>query len=180
MPIDTEARPYDFRLSQYAHITDPMAHPQAYLADLVANKRFERVEDGVVYLYRHEDIIKVNRHPKVLGTGGRGSAFGAPTPLIPLEVDGPEHAKWRRVLDPLFAPKQVARLEDQIRALTAELVDGFASDDVVEMFSKFCVPLPCITFLNMFGAPVQDLEYFLQFKQDMIRPEGETPEAKTE
>lgn len=176
--MQTKQEPFDFRLSEYARITEPMASPQAYLADKVANTRFERIEDGVVYLYRHNDIIKVNRHPKMLGLGGRGSSFGAPMPLIPLEIDGAEHVKWRKVLDPLFAPKQVARLEGAVRDLTAELVDGFAGEEVVEMFSRFCVPLPCVTFLRLFGAPVEDLEFFLEYKENMIRPEGDTQEAK--
>jgi cytochrome P450 len=174
--LQTTQEPFDFRLSNYARITEPMASPQEYLADKVATTRYERSEDGVVYLYRADDIIKINRHPNVLGVGGRGSAFGTPMPLIPLEIDGSDHVKWRRILDPLFAPKQVALLEDSVRALTGELIDGFAGDDVVDMYAKLCVPLPCITFLRLFGAPEEDLDFFLKFKDDMIHPEGDTPE----
>lgn len=171
----TTKEPYDFRLSDYARTIEPMEHPQQYLADKVAMTRYERAADGAIYLYRHEDILKLNRHPAVLGNGGRGSMV-AGMPLIPLEVDGGEHAKWRRLLDPLFAPRQVARLEDTVRELTAELVEGFANDATVEMYSKFCVPLPCITFLRLFGAPVKDLDFFLDYKRDMLRPECDTPE----
>lgn len=176
--MDTKQEPFDFRLSEYARVTDPMAHPQEYLANKVATTRFERIEDGVVYLYRHEDIIKLNRDPRVLGVGGRGSAFGGPSPLIPLEIDGADHVKWRKIMDPMFAPKQIAKLEESIRKLTADLVDQFAGQDVVEMYSAFCIPLPCVTFLNLMGAPVEDLDFFLSYKQNMVRPPGDTAEEK--
>ncbi|WP_246224291.1 cytochrome P450 [Mycolicibacterium anyangense] len=178
--MDTAKEPFDFRLSEYARVTDALTHPQPYLAEKVATTRFERIEEGVVYLYRHEDIIKVNRDPRILGVGGRGSAFGAPSPLIPLEIDGADHVKWRKLMDPLFAPKQVAKLEDSIRALTAELVDQFAAQDVVEMYTQFCVPLPCLTFLRLFGAPAEDLPFFLSYTENMLRPAGDTAEEKKE
>ena len=28
-------------------------------------------------------------------------------PLIPLQVDPPDHRKYRKILDPLFAPQQM-------------------------------------------------------------------------
>ncbi|MGV0791155.1 cytochrome P450 [Mycolicibacterium sp. XJ1819] len=166
--------PYDFRLSDYARAIETMEHPQQYLADR-ATRRYERSADGAIYLYRHDDILRLNRHPNVLGNGGRGPLV-AGMPMIPLEIDGQEHVKWRRLLDPLFAPKQVARLETTIRELTADLVEGFSEESAVEMYSQFCVPLPCITFLRLFGAPVADLEFFLDYKRDILTPDCDTPE----
>ena len=34
-----------------------------------------------------------------------GAYMGAGRPLIPLMLDGDEHTKYRKLLDPLFAPK---------------------------------------------------------------------------
>ena len=48
-------------------------------------------------------------------------------PLIPLQVDPPKHVKYRRILDPLFAPKQMALLEDEVAELVNQLMDNFAS-----------------------------------------------------
>ncbi|MGD1257135.1 cytochrome P450 [Mycobacterium seoulense] len=178
--METKLEPFDFRLSEYGKATEYVQPPQPYLAQKVADLRYERVEEGVVYLYRHDDIIKINRHPKVLGVGGRGPAFGVPMPLIPLEIDGDDHAKWRRILDPMFTPKQVARLEDAVRRLAGELVDGFAGDDIVDITQRYCVPLPCLTFLQLFGAPTKDLDFFLQFMKDILHPTGKTAEENQE
>ena len=139
------------------------------------NVRAEYI-DGALHLYRHNDILRVNRHPAVLGNGGRGGSFGHDARLIPLEIDGEDHKKWRRLLDPMFAPKQVARLEAQIRQLAGELIDGFLVAGKAELFSDFCTPLPSLTFLRLVGAPIEDLEFFLEFKEGVIHPQGETSE----
>jgi cytochrome P450 len=164
---------FDPRIAPFAQSTKDMANPQTVYYDKAKNVRAERIE-GIVHLYRMADIVAINRHPAVTGTGGRGGSFGNDSALIPLEIDGAEHKKWRRLLDPMFAPKQVARLEDSVRALAAELIDNFASAGKADLAADFCVPLPCLTFLRLLGAPVEDLDFFLEFKDGVIHPQGDT------
>jgi cytochrome P450 len=152
-----------------------MAQPQNFYCDKAGTVRAE-CADGVVSLYRHDDIIKINRHPAILGNGGQGGSFGNDNPLIPLEIDGEDHKKWRRLLDPLFAPKQMAPLEESVRELAGELIDRFLQRGEAELYEAFCVPLPCLTFLRLVGAPIADLDFFLDFKDGVIHPEGETVE----
>src|ERR1700678_4556143 len=122
-----QATRFDPRIGPFMQSIKSMSTPQTVYYDKAANVRAERIE-GVVHLYRLADIIAINRHPAVTGTGGRGGSFGNDAALIPLEIDGADHRKWRRLLDPMFAPKQVARLEDSVRRLAADLIDNFASD----------------------------------------------------
>ncbi|MDT5311572.1 MAG: hypothetical protein QOE74_592 [Mycobacterium sp.] len=170
-----QATRFDPRIAPFAQSTKDMAHPQTVYYDKAKNVRAERIE-GVVHLYRMADIVAINRHPAVTGTGGRGGSFGNDAALIPLEIDGSEHKKWRRLLDPMFAPKQVARLEDSIRKLAADLIDEFAATGKADLAEEFCVPLPCLTFLRLLGAPVEDLDFFLEFKDGVIHPQGDTLE----
>ena len=37
-------------------------------------------------------------------------------PLIPLQIDPPDHKKFRKLLDPIFAPREVAKLEESLVA----------------------------------------------------------------
>ncbi|MFP3500600.1 hypothetical protein SB759_40960, partial [Pseudomonas sp. SIMBA_059] len=39
-------------------------------------------------------------------------------PLVPLEIDPPEHTGYRALIAPAFLPQAIAELEDDIRALT--------------------------------------------------------------
>jgi cytochrome P450 len=167
---------YDPRASEWVQALATTAHPQRFYYDKAQDVRAEQAPDGVLWLYRHDDILAVNRHPAVLGTGGRGSQFGNDNPLIPLEIDGEDHRKWRRLLDPLFAPKRVILLEESVRQLAKELIDGFAPNGEAELYEDFCVPLPCLTFLRLVGAPVTDLDFFIEFKDGVIHPAGDSKE----
>jgi cytochrome P450 len=171
----TQATRYDPRISGLSQVVKTMAEPQALYSDKAGNVRAECI-DGALHLYRHQDIMHINRHPAVLGNGGRGGSFGHDARLIPLEIDGEDHKKWRRLLDPMFAPKQVALLETQVRELARDLIDGFADSGEAELYKQFCTPLPCLTFLRLVGAPVGDMDFFLEFKEGVVHPQGETVE----
>lgn len=169
-----EQERFDPRLAPLSQSVKEMAEPQAVYHEK-AKARFER-DGGVVTLFCREDIVAVNRHPAILGTGGRGGSFGNDNALIPLEIDGEDHRKWRRLLDPMFAPKQIAFLEESIRTLAVELIDGFVAKGSAELHDELCVPLPCLTFLRLVGAPTEDLDFFLEFKDGVIHPQGDTVE----
>jgi cytochrome P450 len=171
----TQSTRYDPRISGLSQHVKTMAKPQTVYYEKAKDVRAEYL-DGALHLYRHQDILHINRHPAVLGNGGRGGSFGHDARLIPLEIDGEDHRKWRRLLDPMFAPKAVARLEHQIRQLARELIDGFAPAGKAELYSDFCTPLPCLTFLRLVGAPAEDLDFFLEFKEGVVHPHGETTE----
>jgi cytochrome P450 len=125
-------------------------------------------------LFRHDDIVRLTRRRDILGEGAPGPSMGAPRPMIPLDLDGEEHAKYRRLLDPLLAPRAIAHLEPQIRRLTNELIDSFIDDGQVELHSRFCVPLPCTVFLEMLGLPPEDLSFINDLKENVIRPQRKT------
>ena len=175
--MTTSAAPFDSRLAPIFTDVKAESEPQTYWHQKAKDVRLERI-DGVVHLYRYTDILAVNRHPAVLGQGGRGSILGSNSALIPLEIDGADHMKYRKLLDPLFAPKRVALLESSFRVLAAELIDSFSDEKEVDLYEKFCVPLPCLTFLRLVGAPTEDLDFFLEFKDAVIHAEGDTPEQK--
>ena len=153
------------------------ASPQSVYFDKAKNVRAERFE-GIVHLYRFDDITRINRHPDIRGTGARGGMLNKNMLLIPLEVDGPDHKKWRQLLDPMFSPKRIAHLEESIRRLAAELIDDFAGAGSADLVEKYCIPLPCVSFLRLVGAPVEDLGFFLDFKNGLLHAGGDTEEEQ--
>ena len=175
--MTTCAEPFDSRLARIFTEVKSESQPQAFYHQKAAEVRLERI-DGVVHLYCYNDILAVNRHPAVLGQGGRGSILGSSSALIPLELDGPDHVKYRKLLDPLFAPKRVAHLEVSFRSLAAELIDSFSHEQTVDLYERYSVPLPCLTFLRLLGAPTDDLPFFLEFKDGVIHAKGSTVEEK--
>ena len=48
-------------------------------------------------------------------------------PLIPLAVDPPGHAKYRKILDPLFTPKRMEAIEAAIAERANHFLDPLSS-----------------------------------------------------
>lgn len=132
-----------------------------------------------VTVQRMEDVLAVTKRRDVHSISPEAAALMSassltPTgrPLIPLMLDGEEHTKYRKLLDPLFAPKQVARIEARTRELCDELIDGFAPDGHVDLYDRYCNPLPSQIFLALLGLPLEDLDFLQWFKDGIIRPSG--------
>ena len=75
-----------------------------------------RTEDGEVTLLRMGDILYVNKHHGVLQLA---DLLGSNRPAIPLSLDGAEHTKYRRLLDPVFTAKRVAPGGEHSRSPTS-------------------------------------------------------------
>ena len=97
-------------------------------------------------------------------------------PLIPLSVDPPDHAKYRRLLDPQFSPKKMSELEPEMRKLVNEVIDGFIDRGECDFHEDFATPLPSTFFIALMGLPQIDLPRFLQWRDDTIRPDATTME----
>jgi cytochrome P450 len=93
-----------------------------------------------------------------------------------LHIDGDAHRRYRKLLDPLLAPKAVAPLESEIRKFADELIDGFVANGHVELHERFCLPLPSTIFLRLFGMPLEDMEFLVAMKDRILANEGTTME----
>ena len=128
----------------------------------------------VVVLSRLADIEMALKHTELFSSNMDAVDLGNIRPLIPLQIDPPEHAKYRRILDPLFTPREMARREPQVAALVNEMIDRFADRGECDFHEEFAVPLPCTVFLQLLGLPLEDLDQFLEWKDGVIRPEGDS------
>src|SRR5262249_46810842 len=79
-----------------------------------------------VGLSRLADIDMALERTDVFSSNMDAIGLGNVRPLIPLQIAPPEHAKYRRILDPLFTPREMARREPAVTALVNEMIDGFA------------------------------------------------------
>jgi cytochrome P450 len=126
------------------------------------------------------DVNYVLHEPGIFSSGPEGSFLGSDTGLIPLQIDPPEHVRYRRILDPMFSPKRVAPLEDGLRALMHERIDSFADRGRCDFGREVATPYPVGTFLTLLGLPLSGIEEFIRLKEGIIRPLASTPEESME
>jgi cytochrome P450 len=134
--------------------------------------RGEMLGNPVVMISRYEDVHWALRHPEYFTSEG-GSLDLGEQPLLPLQVDPPMHTAYRRMLNPQFVPKEIQKLEPEVRKLVNELIDGFASRGSVDFHEEFATPLPSGIFLALMGLSFDDMPMFLQWRDDSIRPKVE-------
>jgi cytochrome P450 len=130
-----------------------------------------------VTVSKYEDVLWALKHPEVFSSKDVVK-IGNDVPLLPLSVDPPEHAKYRRMLDPQFSPKRMAELEPEARALVNEIIDTFSARGECDFNEEFATPLPSTIFLAIMGLPHSDLPDFLLWRDDTIRPAGRTIEEQ--
>ncbi|MEX0664505.1 MAG: hypothetical protein WD598_07005 [Acidimicrobiia bacterium] len=135
----------------------------------VARTRFAGAP--AVFLTRYEDVLWALRHPEVFSSAGDALELGADQPLIPLQLDPPAHTRYRRLLNPDFVLRKTAELEHDIRVLAQGLVDGFAGRGSCDFHLEFATPLPSTVFLRLMGLPQSDLDDFLRWRDDTVRPD---------
>ncbi len=127
---------------------------------------------GAHIISRYEDVRWALRHPEIFSSDLVAVDIGQDRPLIPLQIDPPDHATYRRVIDPTIGPREVAGLEPRIRQMVGEVIDRFVDRGSVDAHAEFTVPLPCRVFLEATDLPLEDLPTFLTWKDEIIRPGG--------
>jgi cytochrome P450 len=119
-------------------------------------------------------VDEVLHDPKRFSSDPRAVYLGSDTGLIPLQVNPPEHVRYRKMLDPLFAPKKMLLLEERVAALVNRCIDSVIEQGRCDFSDTVAVPVPSGTFLELLGLPLSGLDRFLALKDDMIRPPGAT------
>jgi cytochrome P450 len=138
----------------------------------VARSSGEMGGGQIVYISGYDDVCWAVRHPEVFSSAGAVS-IGQEQPLIPLQQDPPLHTSYRRLLNPPFTPRRIAELEPDVRRLVGELIDAFADDGRCDFNDDFATPLPSTIFLRLMGLPQSDLPMFLQWRDNIVRPDVE-------
>ena len=134
------------------------------------------LETNMATLASPTAIEALMHDPALLSSNPDAVYLGSDTGLIPLQVDPPDHVRYRRMLDPLFTPPKMAKLEADVADLTNRCIDEFIERGSCDFASQFAVPIPSGTFLHLLGLPIERLDEFITFKDAMIRPRGETAE----
>ena len=124
-----------------------------------------------VFLSRYADVMWALKHPEYFSSAPDAINIGQAQKLIPLQVDPPDHAPYRRLLDPEFSPKKMTALDADARELVNGLIDGFIDQGRCDFHADFATPLPSGMFLALMGLPRDDLSTFLRWRDETIRPD---------
>ena len=146
-------------------------NPQPMYSMLLESSPILRVDGVGVIVLSRAGVQEVLRNPDLYSSNMSAHDLKTKRPLIPLQIDPPDHRRYRKYLDPMFAPQKMRALEEPTSRLVNDLIDGFIDDDEIDFAQQFSTPFPSQVFLTLFGLPLDDLPRFLAMKDGVIRPD---------
>ena len=165
---------------------DQLAHPQPLykllrdagpLVDLRADEAEVEDDHGevevgsdMIIVGGDAEVHHVLSHPEIFSSGIDAVAIGQVRPLIPLQIDPPDHRDFRKLLNPIFAHRQVAVIEEQTRELVRAMVEPLVEQGGCNFHDAVAGPLPTTVFLQLLGLPVSRAQEFIEMKDGIIRP----------
>ncbi len=195
-----------------ATVVDPKAHADpARLYDAFAWLRkhdpMARAElegfDPFYVVTRHADILEVSRdnvlfpygsYPSTLAphqaveNGRAARAAGRPLLYTLVQMDEPDHMKYRALTQGWFMPQNLRRLEARVREIAREAVARMqALGGECDFVTDVALHYPLRVIMEILGVPREDEPRMLQLTQELFgatdpdlrrRGDDESPEAR--
>lgn len=113
---------------------------------------------------RYDHIVEAFQNTELFSSknySGFSSLIGEDWPMIPSDVDAPQHRPFRMFLNKVFSPKHLNTMDDGIRESVRSLIDAIEPKGQCEFQASFGRPLPTTVFLRMMGLPLEDADKLL-------------------
>jgi cytochrome P450 len=142
--------------------------PYPYYRALREHDPVRVLDNGSVFLTRHEDVSAMYRHPHASSDKKRefGPKYGTDTPLYEHHTtslvfnDPPLHTRVRKLLLGAVNQRAIARMEPDVVALVDSLLDAMAersrAGEPVDLISEFAAAIPVEVIGNLLSFPHAD------------------------
>lgn len=163
------------------HDPEIMNDPYPVFAEMRATCPVQHTDahGGYWVLTRYRDIYDVTHDPATFSSRGIAipSIGQGDIPITPIEIDPPEHTRYRHLLNPAFVVHKMERYEPLARAAATRLVDGFIERGECDIAQELAKPLPQILIAKILGVPEEDKVKFDSWVHRCIDASGYDQEA---
>ncbi len=85
-----------------------------------------------------------------------------------INLDPPDHLKYRRIVRKTFTAKAVDTMEERLRTLAKQIVDSVAKRGECEFVEEVAAELPLMAILELMGIPHEDRKDFFTWTNTMM------------
>lgn len=133
-----------------------------------------RAGKGFYALVRHADVVEASRNAAVFANS---PAVSNPEPPKWVKyiygdslenMDAPEHTRLRRIVSRAFAPRMMARLEDQMRARAEAVVTDLEKSGGGDFVDIVAQPFTTHVVCDLLGIPEEARPQVLQWVRDTV------------
>ncbi|NLU74454.1 cytochrome P450 [Streptomyces sp. HNM0575] len=119
----------------------------------------KRQQPGFYALVRHEHVQEASRNAAVFGSAP-GVTTPHPAPWVKavfgdsmVNLDGPDHARLRKIISRAFSPRLLAGAEKDVEEVVARVVADAVRQPSREFVTAVASLVPCEVVCNMMGIP---------------------------
>lgn len=126
---------------------------------------------GAWMVTRAEDARHVLQNPQLFSSSyltGFSEFAGETWPLIPLELDPPQHTKFRALMNRWLSAAAVQEMGDDVRRRAVELITPHVDKGGCEFMSAFGRPFPVTIFMELMGLPQAEMPIFLKWEEELL------------
>lgn len=129
----------------------------------------QAADDGTWLLTSEEAVRFAQHNPAIFSSAGAiADQSAGMLPMPPVAVDRPDHTKYRKVLDPMFSPRVVNAMEDELRCQVRDLIAAFADRGECDAVAELARLYPAQVFLTFFGMPLADRDQLLDWVETIL------------
>jgi cholest-4-en-3-one 26-monooxygenase len=130
---------------------------------------------GFWAITKHADIVRISKDPRTFSSweGGtniedRSAEDLVVTRTLMLNMDPPQHVKYRRLVRAGFTPQRVAALEPHVRELARQIVDRVAAKGECDFVREVAAELPLLVIAELMGIPLEDRHRIFELSNRLI------------
>ena len=116
---------------------------------------------GFWLLTRYDDVVAAALDCEAFTSAVPGTTLIPPTqprtePLLPLELDPPEHSVYRALVNPLFARPRIDAMRPDLEALATRLLEPFVRNGGGDVMAEFAHPMSLGSLARLMNLPEED------------------------
>ncbi|HYC24041.1 MAG TPA: cytochrome P450 [Candidatus Bathyarchaeia archaeon] len=130
---------------------------------------------GFWALTRYDDVMAVSKDPGTFSSYKGGTILrDIPeddlnnTRTIMLNMDPPQHARYRRLVSQGFTPRMTAALEPHIREIADKIIDAVIARGECDFVTEIAAELPLQVIAELLGIPLEDRHKVFEWSNRLI------------
>jgi len=141
----------------------------------VAWHPFAGAGGGFWSVTRHEDVVLANRDIESLTTSTAGPMMfdqvelaDPDHPRMMIDMDPPQHTRYRRLVNRGFTPRMIGQLEDFMRSVAARTIDRLEGRTEIDIVEDVAAELPIQVIAELLGVPESDRAQLFELSNKII------------
>lgn len=168
----------------YVDLVDPDTYVRGAPFDRLAQLRREQPiswqedpDGGVGYwaITKREHLDFISKAPELFSSAARSCFYAerdeselATMRMLLINMDPPDHVRYRRIVRNAFTPRAVDSYEPRFREIAAQILDRVVAKGRCEFVEDVAAELPLIAICELMGIPLEDRHQFFEWTNTMI------------